>query len=180
MSDERLIEDYELELCAPPCRPGAASWSARAALQTDIRALLPLLNARLKRADYDHGTGVLLWKEAGHKYAFRAREIRAAPAQDRDEARRLVDHAVALANEVWRLRGSIEPNFEKRTIPDLMKIYRLLPGSSCGDCGFSTCMAFAAALREGKTTLDCCPVLDQAAYAQERAGLEKMIGVCAL
>jgi acetyl-CoA decarbonylase/synthase complex subunit gamma len=52
-----------------------------------------------------------------------------------------------------------------------MQIYRLLPRTNCGQCGCGTCMAFAAALREGDTELACCPVLEQPAYEENRRGL---------
>jgi ArsR family metal-binding transcriptional regulator len=175
-TSETLISDYELELFPPPCIPGADTWSARASLSRDIEQVLPYLNARLENADYDHGTKVLIWKDQGHSYAFRSREIKAAPAWDREEARRLVDRGVALVNEVWRERERIEPDYGKRNVPNLMQAYRLLPGTNCGKCGFATCMAFAAVLREGKTELGRCPVLEQPGYRENRKGLLELLG----
>ena len=180
MKDEQLIRDYEMEMCAPGCHPGAATWSARAVLQTNIGELLPLLNARLTGADYDCRAGVLLWKEEGHKYAFRPEEIKAAPARDREEGRQILERAVALVNEVWSERDNIVPSFEKRTLPDMMAIYRLLPRSKgCRACGFATCMAFAAALRDGDTELARCPILEEDAHTHEREQLREMTGLSA-
>jgi len=180
MADERLIQDYEMEMCAPGCHPGADTWSARAVLQADIGELLPLLNARLAGADYDRRAGVLVWKEEGHKYAFRPQEIKAAPARDREEGRQILERAVALVNEVWNERDSISPSYERRTVPDMMAIYRLLPRSrGCRACGFATCMAFAAALRDGKTELARCTSLSEAGHAEELVQLREMIGLSA-
>ena len=170
-----LISAYDLELCPPPCIPGADTWSARASLDGDIDAVLPYLNARLKNADYDHGAKILIWKDKGHSYAFRSREIKAAPARDREEARLLIERAVALANEAWRERQHIEPDYDRRTVPNLMQLYRLLPHTNCGKCGFTTCMAFAAELREGKTEPARCPVLEQPAYGENRSGLLELL-----
>lgn len=36
-------------------------------------------------------------------------------------------------------------------------IYKLLPRTNCGDCGFSTCMAFAMQVAAKKVVLDQCP-----------------------
>jgi ArsR family metal-binding transcriptional regulator len=151
-----LISDYELDLRSPACAPGADIWSARASLRTDISAVLPYLNARLEGADYDHNAGILIWKNQGHNFAFRSREIKAAPARDREEARVLIDQAVALTNKVWSEREGIEPSYEKRILPSLMQIYRLLPRTNCGECGSATCMAFAVRLREGDEELHRC------------------------
>ena len=175
-SSQPLISDYQLELFSPPCVPGAATWSARASLDSDITAVLPYLNAQLEGAEYEPAAQVLVWKDQGYKFAFRCREIKAGPAQDREEARRLVDRAVALTNKIWSERERLQPRYEKRTAVNLMQIYRLLPRTNCGECGCGTCMAFAAALREGDTEPACCPVLEQPAYEENRNKLLEMLG----
>ena len=39
-----------------------------------------------------------------------------------------------------------------------MEILKLLPMTNCKACGYATCMAYAAALREGEISLnDCMP-----------------------
>jgi ArsR family metal-binding transcriptional regulator len=151
------VQGYALELIAPACVPGADMWSARAQLEADISDALPYLNARLERADYQHGPKVLIWKREGRKYAFRPHEIAVAPVQDREEARRVVEDTVALVNEVWAARHEIQPDFEPQRLPSIMEIYRRLPRSNCGECGYPTCMAYAAALREGGTDASSCP-----------------------
>jgi ArsR family metal-binding transcriptional regulator len=171
---QTLIRDYDLELCAPPCRPGADTWSARACLRVDIGGVLPYLNARIDNADYDHHAGVLIWKNKGRSFAFRTREIKASPAGDREEGRKLIEEAVALVNDTWAERDRIEADFTKRTAPNLMQVYRLMPGTNCRECGFPTCMAFAAALLEGKTELSRCEALNLPEYAEKLSGLRRI------
>jgi ArsR family metal-binding transcriptional regulator len=170
-----LIRNYDLELCAPPCRPGADTWSARASLSVDIGGVFPYLNARFKTAEYDHRAGILIWKDKGRSFAFRPREIKAAPASDREEARRLIEEAAALVNETWAKRDTIEADYTKRTVPDLMSVYRLLPRNNCGECGFPACMGFAAALREGKTELSRCAVLNLPEHEEKRTALLRFL-----
>ncbi len=51
-----------------------------------------------------------------------------------------------------------------------LDIYKLLPKTNCKDCGFSTCLAFAMALAQKRTSLDKCPhVTAQAKEALESA-----------
>jgi ArsR family metal-binding transcriptional regulator len=171
-----LISDYQLVLFSPPCLPGAPSWSARVTLAGDIEAVLPYLNARLEGAEYEPAAKVLVWKDQAHKFAFRPLEIKAGPARDREEAQELVDRAIALVNSTWRERERFEPRYDKRPATNLMQIYRLLPRTNCGQCGSGTCMAFAAALREGDTVLGCCPVLAQPAHEGNRRELQEMLG----
>ena len=40
-----------------------------------------------------------------------------------------------------------------------MDILRLLPMTNCKACGYTTCMAYAAALREGEISPNDCPPL---------------------
>lgn len=49
-----------------------------------------------------------------------------------------------------------------------LDIYKLLPKTNCKDCGFSTCLAFAMALAQKRTTLDKCPHVS----AQAKSALE--------
>jgi ArsR family metal-binding transcriptional regulator len=47
--------------------------------------------------------------------------------------------------------------------------------TNCKACGFATCMAFAAVLREGETGLEACPPLAEEPFRQKRALLEKYL-----
>jgi ArsR family metal-binding transcriptional regulator len=87
----------------------------------------------------------------------------------------LVDRAIALVNDIWGDRQRLEPRYDKRPVTNLMQIYRLLPRTNCGECGSGTCMAFAAALKEGDTELACCPVLIQPAHEANRKKLLEML-----
>jgi ArsR family metal-binding transcriptional regulator len=169
-----------MELDSPPCKPGAPTWNARASLDRSIDAVLPYLNAKLKGADYDHSAKILIWKTQGLSFAFRSREIKAAPARDRKEAENLINRAIALANDTWHERERIQPLYEGRVKPNLMQIYRLLPRTNCGECGCSTCMAFAAQLLDENTNLDCCPELEQPVGRENRRDLEALLGSAAL
>lgn len=174
MQTEKLIHEYEMELREPPCFPGAAEWSARADVKTDISEVFPYLNAEFEDAEYDHTTGVLIWKGKEHSYAFRPHEIKVAPVCDREEARELIEECIERVNATWRRRHEIMPVFKKRALPDLMNIYMLLPRTNCGECGYSTCMAFAADLRKGKVGLTQCPLLETAEFAENRTRLQEL------
>lgn len=154
-----LIHGYRLELVSPACHPGADRWSATAALEGDITEALPYLNGALEGAEFYADAQVLVWKRADKKFAFRPREIAAAPAEDRGEAERLIAEGVQLVNDLWSRRDALTPSFERRELPTVMEIYKLLPRTNCKECGRPTCMAFAASLREGQAEVsDCCPL----------------------
>jgi acetyl-CoA decarbonylase/synthase complex subunit gamma len=47
-----------------------------------------------------------------------------------------------------------------------IQIFKLLPKTNCGECGFPTCLAFAMALAAGKAELEKCPTISDEAKAQ--------------
>ena len=136
MSDdkEQLVRDFRLELSTPECFPTTTVWRAKAHLQDDISEVLPYLNASLQDGDYNHDARVLLWNGAGRAYAFRPFEIAFAPVEDREEAQEVAGKMIRMVNEVWGRRHEIEPDFEgRRPPPNILDIYRLLPGTNCKD-----------------------------------------------
>jgi acetyl-CoA decarbonylase/synthase complex subunit gamma len=45
-------------------------------------------------------------------------------------------------------------------MPTAIEIYKLLPKTNCGKCGFPTCLAFAMQIAAGKKSVDECPDVD--------------------
>jgi ArsR family metal-binding transcriptional regulator len=171
-----LIHRWDLELIRPPCRPGAETWDVKARLEVDIGEWLPYLNAALPGASFYPGGGVLIWKNAGRKYAFRPREISSAPVKDDEEARRVIADAIQLANDIWSRREELEPDFTPaKEPPGLLEIYKLLPKTNCGECGRSTCMTFAKALRENAATVSECPPFCAPEHERERQRLLELL-----
>ena len=154
-----------MKLATPECLPGSQWYRAQVELHDDIGDALPYLNAELKGCDYRHGARVLLWENNGKKYAFRPREIVVAPVESRDEGRGLVDDIVDTVNDIWYRRGVIKPDFSgRKTPPSILAVYKLLPGTNCGECGFPTCMAYAAALRTDPAKVSLCAYLSEKNY----------------
>lgn len=153
-----LIRGYDLALSTPDCLPTAEYYRASVGLREEITKALPYLNAELKKAEYHHDANVLLWSHDGRKYAFRPREIAIAPVRDRGEAERLARGIVDTVNEIWTRKDRLEPRFEgPKPLPHALEIYKRLPGTNCGACGYLSCMALATAARSDPAKLDLCP-----------------------
>ena len=54
-------------------------------------------------------------------------------------------------------------------------LYKLLPRTSCRECGKRTCLSFAVDLAKGKCRLEECPILDQPEFAANRQALTKLL-----
>jgi hypothetical protein len=55
--------------------------------------------------------------------------------------------------------------------------YALLPKTNCGDCGVSTCMAFAAAVIKKEKRLADCPHLSMDKLAQYEGQIERQVNI---
>ena len=162
---QKLILSYEMKLARPECRPETDRYRALINLPDDISEVLPYLNAELDGFDYYHNDKILLWVNDGRIYAFRPHEIAIAPVEDIEEAGELAKEIIDRVNQIWNRRDEIEPNFEgRRSPPNMLDIYKLLPKTNCRECGFLTCLAFAAALRSDSTKSSLCPFLSEQDY----------------
>ena len=158
---ERLIEDFEIELTEPGCAPGATHWNALVSLPHDISAVFPYFNALFAGAWYDHDNKTLILRKDSQTYAFRPHEIRIARVQDPADAREIVSELADRVNRVWQERDKTEPRYTERKPPPVLDIFKMLPQTNCRQCGCPTCMAYAAALSQGKAQLEDCPPLSQ-------------------
>ncbi len=70
---------------------------------------------------------------------------------------KLIDFIINISQK----NSDIVPNHKIFKPSSALDIFRLLPGSNCRSCGYSTCMAFAAALSRQYTSLFICPHLSR-------------------
>ena len=170
-----MITGYEYQLVEPPCMPGATRYSVLVILSGDISAVFPYLNALLDDTLYDHENRILIGAENGRKYAFRPNEIIVAGVVDQSQARQIASEAVDRVNGVWQERDNITPRFTERKLPTVIDIYNLLPKTNCKQCGYSTCLAYAADLRNGIAQLEPCLPLLQSEYTENKDRLLKLL-----
>jgi len=164
----KLITDYQFELIEDHHFPGSGRYGVRVVLPADISASFPYLNIVLDDTLYDHENSILIGTNNRRRYAFRSHEIQVGMVTDPSEALSIVDEVVELVNRVWREHESITPSFRERKLPTVYDIYKLLPKTNCKECGYSTCLACAADIRNGVISLERCPLLSKPKYAQNR------------
>jgi ArsR family metal-binding transcriptional regulator len=171
-----LIEKYDLDIFTPPCDPNAIRYAAKARLTTDISEALPYLNATLDGALYHKGANSLTWKKGKRAAAFRDYEIAVSNLEDREEAKIELQELIDLVNQTWEERESITPSYEETQRPTSMAVYQLLPRTNCKKCGELTCYNYALKLTAGQISLELCPPLCEAKYAENLASLKTMLG----
>ena len=173
MTDE-LIGHYELQLVEPGCTPGAGRWGVLITLPGDISSVFPYLNESFHNTIYDHENKILIVREQNQAYAFRSEEIRIARTDDPIQARQIAAEIIEKVNRIWRVRDTITPLFKDKKRVTVIDIFKLLPRTNCRKCGYLTCLAYAADLRQGTVQMDDCPHL---ALSEYNANRQKIAGL---
>jgi ArsR family metal-binding transcriptional regulator len=173
-----LLEKIEtFEIFRPKMDASKEVLHAIATFEGDISPALPYVNAELGGWDYDQTNQVLLLKLADGKWiTLSPGKIAIRGIRDMAEAHALLTWITGQINEIYARREGLTPRYTSQAGLKIMEILKLLPMTNCKACGFPTCMAFAAALREGEISLtDCLPLSEekyQAKAEKLRAYLE--------
>jgi len=164
-----LAEIRNLEIFRPKCDSTKEVLHAIGEVEADISPALPYLNAELGGWDYDPDNHVLLLKLSEGKWiTLHPHKIAIRGCRDLEEAHALVDWIKGQINDIYARREAITPRYTSQAGLKVMEILKNLPLTNCKACGYATCMAYAAALREGETTPQNCPPLWEEKYQAKR------------
>ncbi len=168
-----LLETIKnLEIFRPKCDATKEVLHAIADLAEDISPALPYLNAELGGWDYDDRNHVLLLKlSAGKWVTLQPQQIAIRGCRDIAEAQALMEWIKNQVNEIYERRHAILPRYTGQAGLKVMEILKLLPRTNCRACGYATCMAYAAALREGEISWENCLPLQEEKSQGQLAGL---------
>ncbi len=146
---------------------------AIATFQADISPSFPYVNAELGGWDYDQTNQVLLLKLSHGKWiTLHPHKIAIRGIRDLEEAHALLTWIQGQINDIYERRESITPRYVSQAGLKVLEILRLLPMTNCRACGYTTCMAYAAALREGEVSLEACQPLWEEKYREKREKLQ--------
>ena len=161
------IDDFEI--FRPKMDSTKEVLHAIATFTADISPALPYVNAELGGWDYDQTNQVLLIKLSDGKWiTLRPRTIAIRGARDLEKAHALLAWIKGQINDSYARRHSLTPRYTSQAGLKIMEILKLLPMTNCKACGYPTCMAYAAALRDGEISLNDCSPLQEEQY-QDKA-----------
>ena len=144
-----------------------------ATFDTDISPVFPYLNAELGGWDYDRDNQVLILKlSAGKGFTLQRHEMAIRGARDMEEAHALLAWIKGQINDIYARREGLTPRYTSQAGLKIMEVLKLTPMTNCKACGYATCMAYAAALREGEISLKACQPLWEEKYRENREKLE--------
>jgi ArsR family metal-binding transcriptional regulator len=108
---------------------------------------------------------------------LQAMEIAIRGARDIEESHALLKWIQEQINDIYERRDKIEPRYTGQAGLKVMEILKLLPMTNCKACGYATCMAYAAALREGEIRPEDCPSLWEEKYQEKREKLKAYLAI---
>lgn len=146
---------------------------AIATFQADISPAFPYVNAELGGWDYDQINQVLLLKLSDGKWiTLHPHKIAIRGIRDLEEGHALLAWIQGQINDIYARRETITPRCVSQAGLKVIEILKLLPMTNCKICGYLTCMAYAAALREGEISLEACKPLWEEKYREKREKLQ--------
>ena len=156
------IEEIEITFIEP-CYADPKKLRFKAVFFRDISEVLPYLNADIRNALYSKEKDTLAFVYENRVINLFPNDMSVIKVLNTTDAYRTIEYVKELINEVYRRRCEIEPMYERRRLPSVIDILRVLPADeyNCGACDELTCLAFASKLLNGERTIQECLPLRQ-------------------
>ena len=133
-------------------------WGAHFKFDIDISGLFAYINGTKKEAQYYDHPCHIRFDHDNVRCTLYPREAIAAPFRGREHALGFIENLVHFLNELYDRREKVPPNHKTQKLPvSIVDIVKVLPRTNCRQCGYPTCLAFAAALRSGEALPSVCP-----------------------
>ncbi|EFK09840.1 transcriptional regulator, LuxR family [delta proteobacterium NaphS2] len=146
----------------PNFKPGGLSekdMMASFLFNREVSSLFPYLNAVAERAELHQTPRFIRFRHENRFCVFYPQAGLVTPVDDRAQARSFLDRLMAFLNDIYTRRHEITPNHRLHRRVSVLDILKLLPKTNCGQCGYNSCMAFAAALSLQESVPEGCPYM---------------------
>ncbi len=128
-------------------------------LDADIAQLFPYIKAEIPDAMLLARPRFIRFVWEAHLCGLHPDRGAASPFRDAFAASEFIRRLIAYLRDLHARRHAIKPNHRTDRRPSVLDIYRLLPGTNCRECGYPTCLAFAAAVSQQRILPEECPGL---------------------
>jgi len=136
-------------------------------LLMDIEFLFPYINALADKAQLYENPSHIRFHFGHILCVLYPQKGFASPLNDNKDARSFMAQFIVFLNDINRRKDNITPRYRFYSQTAITKILKLLPLTNCNECGFKTCMAFAALLSQQQVVPGRCPYISQP--VQEKA-----------
>jgi len=134
------------------------SMAASIQLHADVSPLFPYLKAVEPEARWYSEPNYIQFSRNNVQCTLYPDEAVVMPFSSKGQALWYINELITFLNELYARRETLSPNFKKETRPvSAIAVYKLLPYTNCKACGFTSCLAFAAALSRNMAAPHQCP-----------------------
>ena len=144
----------------PMAKPGSGNCASVMGVfyfENNLGFLLPYINAVARDAElYEKPAFIRFILNGVYCVVYPERCI-ATPLKDKEHVEKIKEDIIWFLNDIFKRRGNITPKFRVFQPIPVTSILKLLPRTNCGECGFNTCLAFAAMVSKQKITPSACP-----------------------
>ncbi len=138
---------------------GRPCYSAKFELGFNITTLFPYLNAVVEKAQFYTQPDYVKFMHDDHLCILYPHEGAFTPIANHTDAVEFLGLLLEFIRNIAQRTKEISPDYRQCKSISALDIFKLLPGTNCQDCGFATCLAFAASLSRQKTSQIKCPHL---------------------
>lgn len=142
---------------SPGNAPGV--WSLSFKLNQNVSPLFPYINGGMEDALWYEHPGHIRFLYEDYRCLLYPEQASAHFFETRANAQSFAGRFTDLLNSIDARKDDIRPGFDRIFKIPVMDILKILPKTNCWECGYPTCMAFAAAVAGGKALADQCPAL---------------------
>ena len=147
--------DFKME--SPGCHPGVSVFRADFKLNSDVSPLFPYIHRIIESSLYFEKPLYIQFDLEGYHCALYPDNLSAGMFENREQAIEFFEKLSSFLNDIAEKKDSIAPNHNFHKPRPVFDIFKMLPKTNCKECGFPTCMAFAAAVSKNETDLHKCP-----------------------
>lgn len=133
--------------------------SAKFDLNCSQAEIFPYINAEIHGAKYYSQPECIKFMFDDRLCILYPEEGAFTPVDNHADAADFLRTLLEFISDTAGKKEKITPNFRTYNAASPLDIFKLLPGNNCKECGYGTCLAFAAALSRQHTTQVKCPYL---------------------
>lgn len=160
-SEQMIITGYDdpiltragiLSECTRP------SMAASIHLHADVSPVFPYLNAVEPKARWYAEPNYIQFSRRDVQCTLYPDEAIVMPFSSTGQVLWYINELISHLNDLYTRRETVTPDYKRMARPvSAIAVYKLLPGTNCQACGFTTCLAFAAALGRNMAAPHQCP-----------------------
>ncbi len=155
---------HKIKVCCrgPMAKPGSNSNNSMMAsfqFNNDISVLFPYINTIAEKVELHEKPTLIRFYFKKSTCVLYPDYCLISPIEDKEHARKYIGDLIIFLTDISKQMNKIKPKYKIFKKTSVLNILKLLPQTNCHECGFNTCIAFAATLTQQQTIPSKCPYI---------------------